>query len=40
MTRIGNIIRVNFRKIIYGKGLNDLLPIAMKNPEPEDNILT
>ena len=39
MARIGNIRRLNFKKIIYGKGLDELLPIAMKNPQPEYNIL-
>ena len=27
-------------KVKYGKGLDDLLPRAMKKPQPEDNILT
>ena len=40
MIRIGNIRRSNFKKVKYGKRLDDLLPRAMKNPQLEDNILT
>ena len=40
VTRIGNIRRVNFNNTKYGKGLDDFLTRAMKNPKPEDNILT
>ena len=40
MTRIVNIRRLNFKKIIYRKGLDEFLPIAIKNQQPEDNILT
>ena len=40
MTRIGKIRRVNFKKIKYGKVLYELLPRAMKNPQPEDKKLT
>ena len=31
---------VNFNNIIYGKRLDEFLPISMKNPQPEGNILT
>ena len=30
MTRIGKIRRVNFNKVKYGKGLDNLLPRAIK----------
>ena len=40
MTSIWKIIRVNVKNIIYGKGLDDLLPRAVKTPQPEDYILT
>ena len=40
MTRIGKRRGVKFKKIGYGKGLYDLLTVAMKNPQPEENILT
>ena len=40
MIRIVNIRRVNFKKIIYGKRLDDFLPMAMKSAQPEENILT
>ena len=36
---IGKIIRANFNKFKYGKGLYDLLPIAIKNPQSKYNIL-
>ena len=39
MIRIGNIRRANSKKVKYGKGLDDLMPRAMKTPQPEDNIL-
>ena len=37
---MGKIRIVNFNNIIYGKRLDEFLPISMKNPQPEDNILT
>ena len=40
MTRIGKTIRVNFKNVRYGKRLDDFLTKEMKNPQPEDNILT
>ena len=40
MKRIGKIRRVKFKKIRYGKWLYDFLTVAMKNPQPEENILT
>ena len=40
MTRLGKIIRLNFNKIRYEKWLKYLLTRAIKNPQPEDNILT
>ena len=40
MTRIGNIRRVNFKNIKYGKYLDDLLPRAMENLQLEENVLT
>ena len=40
MTSIRKIRRVDSEKIKYGKGLDDLLPIATKNPQLEENILT
>ena len=40
MTSIGNIIRVNFNKVEYGKRLDDFLLREIKNPQPEYNILT
>ena len=39
MIRIGNIRRANSKKVKYGKGFDDLMPRAMKTPQPEDNIL-
>ena len=39
MTSIVKIRIVNFKNILYGKGLDKFLPRAMKNPQPEDNIL-
>ena len=39
MIRIGKIRRANSKKVKYGKGLDNLMPRAMKIPEPEDNIL-
>ena len=32
MKRIGNIIRVNLNEVKYGKGLDEFLTRAMKNP--------
>ena len=40
MTGIGKIIRIKSKNVKYGKGLYDLLTVAMKNPQPEENILT
>ena len=40
MTRIEKIRRVKSKKIEYGKGLDDFLTREIKNPKPEDNILT
>ena len=40
MTMIGKIRRVNFKKVKYGKGLDDLLPRSTNNPQPEENIIT
>ena len=39
MTRISNIRRVKFKNNNYLKGLDDLLTRAIKDPQPEDNIL-
>ena len=40
ITSIGKIRRVNFKKVKYGKGLDDLLPRVTENPQPKDKILT
>ena len=39
MIRIEKIRRANSKKVKYGNGLDDLMPRAMKTPQPEDNIL-
>ena len=36
---MGKIRRANSKKVKYGNGLDDLMPRAMKTPQPEDNIL-
>ena len=39
ITRIRKTGRVNVKKVKYGKGLDNLLPREMINPQPEENIL-